>query len=147
MKEAHPELLKVLLDSAIPLQGDDGEPLSAGKFFEIFIGLEPLPACFDWFIEDQEATFLSAALAEFLCNGMTWRKCRDQVMQAYPVTKRLRRDRFAAVMAGLRDYTAAELDGELLDLHETYRSLRGHEIGGADRFLKDLRSRALLLRN
>ena len=142
---AHPDLLRVLLDSAIPLVNDDGQPLGAGNFFEIFLGLAPLPSSFDWFIEDHEAVILSAALSEYLCNGRSWRQCREQVMQAYPVRKETRRERFAEVMSGLRDYTAEELDGELLDLHETQRSLDGSCLQTADSFLEDLRKKALFL--
>ena len=40
-----------------------------------------------------------------------------QVMAAYTVNKSSRRERFAEVIAGIRDYTAEELDGELLDLY------------------------------
>ena len=36
-----------------------------------------------------------------------------QVMEAYAVNKSARRERFAEVIAGIRDYTAEELDGEL----------------------------------
>ncbi len=140
----HPELLKVLLDSAIPLIGDDDQPLSAGDLFEIFIGLTPLPSFFDWFIEEEEAGMLSAALANYLCNRKPWRECREPVMAAYPVQKNERRERFAAVMAGLRDYTAEELDGELLDLFATHQKLFSSEIPSADIFLETLRSRILL---
>ncbi len=142
--ETHPELLKALSD-ACPIEGDDGEPLGAGDFFEIFVGLAPLPSSFDWFIEDHEAESLSAALAEHLCNRRPWRQSREQVMQAYPVNKPSRRERFAEVMAGLRDYTAEELDGELLDLYETNRKLSGSVLIGVDTFLEDLRKRALAL--
>ena len=141
----HPELLKVLLDSAIPISGDDGNPLGAGDFFEIFLGLAPLPSSFDWFIEDHESSLLSAALSEYLCNGRSWRQCREQVMDAYPVRKVTRRERFAEVMAGLRDYSAEELDGELLDLYSTYQSINGSVFNSADRFLADLRKKASLL--
>tara|TARA_Y100001968_G_scaffold84509_1_gene75619 strand:- start:692 stop:1411 length:720 start_codon:yes stop_codon:yes gene_type:complete len=145
LEEEHPELLKVLQASAIPLAGDDGKPIKAGDLFEIFIGLAPLPSCFDWFIEEDEASGISAALAEFLCQGKQWRQCRDEVLGAYPVTKLSRRDRFAAVIAGLRDYTAQELDGELLDLYVTYQSLGGNGLIGPDGFLRDLRVRAKVL--
>jgi len=146
--EDHPELFKVFLDSAIPLTGDDGEPLSAGTLFEIFLGLVPLPSCFDWFIEDHEAVALSAALAEYLCCGMSWRNCRDNVLAAYPITKTQRRERFAEVMAGLRDYSAEQLDGELLDLHATYLALGGQShLSGAQGFLEDLRLKVLELKN
>lgn len=46
LESEHPELLKVLLESAIPIVGDDKQPLSAGVLFEIFIGLTPLPSFF-----------------------------------------------------------------------------------------------------
>ena len=139
--------MKVLLDSAIAIEGDDGKALGAGDFFQIFVGLAPLPSSFDWFIEDNEAGMLSAALAEHLCNKKSWRQSRDQVMKAYPVNKPSRRERFAEVMAGLRDYTAEELDGELLDLYETNRSLTGSVLLGVDSFLEDLRNRALIINN
>ena len=143
--DAHPDLLRVLMESAIAIEGNDSKPLGAGDFFEIFLGLAPLPSSFDWFIEDHEAVVLSAALSEYLCNGRSWRQCREQVMKAYPVRKENRRERFAEVMSGLRDYTAEELDGELLDLHETKLSLDGTSLQSADVFLEDLRKRALVL--
>ncbi len=145
LQDEYPELLKVLHESAIPLVGDDGSPISAGDLFEIFIGLAPLPSCFDWFIEEHEAIGISSALAEFFCQGRPWRQCREDVMDAYPIMKSLRRDRFAQVIAGLRDYTAHELDGELLDLYATYKNLGGSTILGPDGFLNDLRLRAKVL--
>ncbi len=145
LKEAHPELLRVLDESAISLQTEDGKPIGAGLFFEIFLGLAPLPSCFDWFIEDDEAIGLSAALADCFCNKKPWRQCRDQVMAAYQVNKSLRRERFAEVMAGVRDYSSEELDGELLDLYSTYRTLHGVERIGTDLFLEMLRNRAAIL--
>ena len=141
LKEAHPELLKVLLNSAIPLTGDDGELLGAGTLFEIFLGIAPLPSCFDWFIEDHEAVFLSAALSENLCRGQSWRQCREEVMAAYSISNSQRRERFAEVMAGIRDYSAQELDGELLDLYATHLALGGDINQGAKAFLLALRAR------
>ncbi len=141
----HPELLKVLLESSIPILGDDKEPLSAGDLFEIFIGLTPLPSFFDWFIEEDEAEKISAALADHFCNKRSWRQCREKVMAAYPVQKVERRNRFAAVMAGLRDYTAEELDGELLDLFATHQKISLSTFQSADLFLESLRSRVSLL--
>ena len=71
-------------------------------------------------------------------------------MKAYPVKKALRRERFAQVMAGLRDYTALELDGELLDLHSTYLAMKDDQknsgLIGTDTFLKNLRIRSENLR-
>ena len=55
-------------------------------------------------------------MADLLSCGQPWRQCREAVMQAYPAEKKQRRERFAEVMAGLRDYGAAELDAELPDL-------------------------------
>ena len=52
---------------------------------------------------------------------------------------------FAAVMAGISDYTAEQLDGELMDLHATYISLGWKTSVGVDGFLEELRSRAALL--
>ena len=147
LAEDHPELLKVLLDSAIPLTDDDLRPLGAGSLFEIFLGLAPLPSCFDWFIEDHEAAGLSAALADYLCNGRPWRQCRDQVLAAYPIAKAQRRERFAEVISGLRDYSAEQLDGELLDLYATHLALGGELNNGAQRFLGDLRLKAVELKN
>ncbi len=141
----HPELLKVLAESATPLLRDDRTPISAGDLFEIFIGLQPLPSCFDWFIEEEEASGISAALAEFFCKGRPWRQCREEVMKAYPVNKLFRRERFAQVIAGLRDYSAQELDGELLDLYLTHKVLGGNAHIGPDGFLKDLRIRSKVL--
>ena len=144
--DEHPELLKVLIDSAIPLKGNDNQPLGAGDLFEIFLGLAPLPSSFDWFIEEDEAVMLSAALSDQLSGGRSWRNCRDKIMNAYPVGKLSRRERFAEVMAGMRDYTAEELDGELLDLYATNCSLEGALLKGPDHFLEDLRQRAKTLK-
>ncbi len=146
LTEAHPELLKVLLVSAIPLIGDDAKPLGAGELFEIFLGLVPLPSCFDWCIEEHEAIWLSAALADCLCNGKSWRNCRDEVMTAYPITRSHRRERFAEVMSGLREYTAEQLDVELIDLYTTYLALGGKIGLGVKGFLESLRCRVLELK-
>ena len=61
-------------------------------------------------------------------------------MDAYSVTNSIRRDRFAEVIAGIRDYTAEELDGELLDLYETSKKLSYFDGGGPNAFLKELRN-------
>ena len=60
-------------------------------------------------------------------------------MNAYPVTKPLRRERFAEVIAGIKDFTAEELDGELLDLYETSKKLSYFNGGGPNAFLTELR--------
>lgn len=65
-------------------------------------------------------------------------------MAAYPVQKVDRRNRFAAVMAGLRDYTAEELDGELLDLFSTHQQISVSTFQSVDLFLESLRSRVSL---
>ena len=85
------------------------------------------------------------ALADQLCAGRSWRFCRERVLAAYPAVKNQRRERFAAVMAGMRDYSAEELDGELLDLYATYQSLGGAPRAGAEGFLAELRARAKAL--
>ena len=145
LQEVHPELLQVLADGHAPLVNASGEPLGAGALFEIFVGLAPLPPGFDWRIDGDEASALSAALADQLCAGRSWRFCRDQVMEAYPVSKSQRRERFAEVMAGMRDYSAEELDGELLDLFATHQALGGSGRSGAEGFLAQLRTRAKTL--
>ena len=61
-------------------------------------------------------------------------------MDAYSETKSLRRDRFAEVIAGIIDYTAEELDGELLDLYETSKKLSYCDGVGPNQFLKELRN-------
>ncbi len=141
LAEVHPDLLKVLEVSAVPVVSANGNPLGAGELLEIFVGLAPLPPGFDWRIHEGEAAGLSAALADTLCAGRSWRQCRDQVMTAYPVGKSQRRERFAAVMAGLRDYSADELDGEFLDLHATHLALNGQDGETPATFLEALRSR------
>jgi len=145
LTEAHPELLEVLASGGEPLLRSDGQALGAGDLLEIFVGLAPLPPGFDWRIDAEEGAVLSAALADHLCRGQSWRLCRDQVMAAYPATKSQRRERFAEVMAGLRDYTAEELDGELLDLYATHQALGGSSRQGAEGFLADLRERGRAL--
>jgi len=89
------------------------------------VGLRPAPPAFDLTIGESEAPSLSAALAALFTAGRPWRQCRDAVMAAYPVARRARRERFAEVMAGQREYSAAELDGELPDLRRTLATLGG----------------------
>ena len=143
------ELLQALRHSALPLVGDDGTPLGPAQLFEIFVGLRPLPAAFDWRIAGPEAAGLSAALAELFTAGRPWRLCRDQLLAAYPAEKRQRREQFAAVMAGQRDYSAEELDAELPDLRRTLAALGALDESdlSADQFLELLRQRAQLLLN
>ncbi len=143
---AHPDLIEALGQGALPLLSDNGVPLGPGDLLEIFVGLVPPPRAFDLRIGEDEAAGLSFALAELLCAGRPWRLCRDQVLAAYPVAKTQRRERFAAVMSGQRDYSAAELDAELMDLHRTLVGLgvdAEQEIS-ADRFLEVLRQKARL---
>ena len=144
LENSHPELWKTLQESSFPLKNDHGDPLSAGELFEIFAGLRPLPVSFDWFIEDEEASLLSEALSELFCKNRPWRHCKDNVLNAYSVTKLSRRERFAQVIAGLKDYTAEELDGELFDLYETSRKLSLFDKGGPNAFLNKLRQMVIL---
>ena len=136
-----PELLAALQASALPLLADDGTPLGPAELFQIFVGLLPLPGAFDLRIGDTEAGALSAALAQLFTGGQSWRSCREALMAAYPAEKRQRRERFAAVMAGMQDYSAAELEQELPDLLQTARSLRlaASEALEADQLLDLLR--------
>ena len=139
LEGSYPDLWKTLQESSFPLKNDDGNPITAGELFEIFSGLRPLPSTFDWFIEDDEASQLSEALSEHFCKNRPWRHCKDDIMKAYSVIKVSRRDRFAEVIAGLKDYTAEELDGELLDLYEASRKLSLFS-GGPNSFLAELRN-------
>ena len=61
--------------------------------------------------------------------------------------KRQRRERFAEVMAGQRDYSAAELDSELPDLRRTLARLGATGEGELepDQFLEVLRNQARTL--
>ena len=140
LEDNHPELWRLLKESSESLRNDSGNPLSAGELFEIFSGLKSLPSSFDWYIEDEEASALSDALSDHFCQNKPWRSCKIQVMEAYSVTKVLRRDRFAEVIAGIRDYTAEELDGELLDLYETSKKLSYFDGSGPNAFLHELRN-------
>jgi len=139
LESNHPELWRSLKDSALPLKNDCGKPLSAGELFEIFSGLRPLPSSFDWYIEDNEASILSDALSDHFCQNRPWRSCKIIIMDAYPSSKPLRRERFAEVIAGIKDFTAEELDGELLDLYETSKKLSYFNEGGPNAFLMHLR--------
>jgi len=143
LEKSHPELWRSLADSAVPLKNDSGKPLSAGELFEIFSGLKPLPSSFDWYIEDHEASTLSDALSDHFCQNRPWRSCKTTIMAAYTGSKPLRRDRFAEVIAGIKDFTAEELDGELLDLYETSKNLSYFSGGGPKAFLMHLRDLAL----
>ena len=139
-----PELLSALQASALPLLADNGQPLGPAQLFEIFVGLRQPPSAFDLRIAEAEAAGLSAALAELFTAGRPWRSCRDQLLEAYPAEKRQRRERFAEVIAGQRDYTAAELDGELADLRRTLAVLGAadEQALSADQFLELLRQKA-----
>ena len=141
-----PELLAALQASALPLLADDGMALGPAQLFEIFVGLRSLPAGFDLRIQPAEAVGLSAALAELFTAGRPWRMCREQVLAAYPAEKRQRRERFAEVMAGQRDFSAEELDAELNDLRHTLAALGAtqEEELSADQFLELLRQKARL---
>jgi hypothetical protein len=140
----HPELYEALGASALPVRGDDHEVLGPGELLEVFVGLRQPPSAFDLRIDDTEAADLSAALGQLFTAGRPWRLCRDQLMAAYPVEKRQRRERFAAVMAGQVDYSASELEAELLDLRRTLAMIgaAGEKDLGADRFLELLRQLA-----
>jgi hypothetical protein len=142
-----PELLSALEASALPLLANDGAALGPAQLFEIFVGLRALPAGFDLRIQAAEAAGLSAALAELFTAGRPWRLCREPVLAAYPVEKRQRRERFAEVMAGQRDFSAEELDAELNDLRLTLAELGAtqEEELSADQFLELLRQKAQLL--
>jgi hypothetical protein len=142
-----PELLSALEASALPLLANDGAALGPAQLFEIFVGLRALPAGFDLRIQAAEAAGLSAALAELFTAGRPWRLCREPVLAAYPVDKRQRRERFAEVMAGQRDFSAEELDAELNDLRLTLAALGAtqEEELSADQFLELLRQKARLL--
>ena len=139
-----PELLTALQASALPLLAESGEPLGPAQLFEVFVGLRQPPSAFDLRIAASEAAALSAALAELFTAGRPWRQCREQLLEAYPAEKRQRRERFAEVMAGQRDYSAEELDGELADLRLTLSRLgaAAEQELSADQFLELLRQRA-----
>ncbi len=144
----HADLLGALEASALPLQGAGEAVLGPGDLLEIFVGLRAPPAAFDLRIEEVEAGALSAALADLFCAGRSWRYCREPVLAAYPASRRQRRERFAAVMAGQLDYTAAELDAELPELRQTLAALGGAGVKPLepDQFLDLLRERARALR-
>ncbi|MEB3201140.1 MAG: hypothetical protein VKK62_11525 [Synechococcaceae cyanobacterium] len=142
--EDHPELIEALQQSALPVGDADGQVLGPGALLEVFVGLALPPPAFDLRIEEQEAADLSAALALLLTAGRPWRLCREALMQAYPVSRPQRRERFAEVMAGQRDYGAAELEAELPDLRRTLATLSGttEQELPPERFLELLRQRA-----
>jgi len=144
----HADLVEALQASALPIRSDDGQVLGSGDLLEVFVGLRLPPPAFDLRISDDEAMELSGALAMLLTAGRPWRQCRDQLLAAYPVAKRQRRERFAEVMAGQSDYSATELDAELPDLRLTLAALgvAGEAELGADRFVELLRERAVQLR-
>ena len=140
----HPEIMEALESSAEPVRAADGSVLGAGDLLEVFVGLRQPPPAFDLDIEEEEAAELSAALALLFTAGRPWRLCREQLMAAYPVTRRQRRERFAEVMAGQRDYSASELDSELSDLRSTLAALgvAGEAELSNEGFLSLLRQRA-----
>ena len=140
MLKDHPELVEALSASALPVVDGDGRVLGSGDLLEVFVGVQPTPAAFALAIQEEEAAGLSEAVAQLLTANRPWRQCRDHLLAAYPVAKRSRRDRFAEVMAGQRDFTAAELP----DLRRTLAQLgvAGEEDLGPERFLDLLRQKA-----
>ena len=142
-----PELVEALQQSALPVGDAQGTVLGPGALLEVFVGMALPPAAFDLRIEASEAADLSAALALLLTAGRPWRLCREQLMRAYPVSRPQRRERFAEVMAGQRDYAAAELETELPDLRRTLAALSGADEDSLapERFLELLRHRARAL--
>jgi hypothetical protein len=126
------------------MEDGDGTVLGPGDLLEVFVGARAVPATFELAIGDEEAPALCEALAQLLTAGRPWRQCRDHLLAAYPSTKRSRRERFAEVMAGQRDFTAAELIAELPDLRRTLAQLgvAGEEELGPERFLTLLRQKA-----
>ncbi|MFN7898619.1 MAG: hypothetical protein ACK5N0_02990 [Synechococcaceae cyanobacterium] len=139
-----PELVEALRQSALPIGDAQGTVLGPGALLEVFVGMALPPPAFDLRIEEEEAPDLSAALALLLTAGRPWRLCREQLMAAYPASRPQRRERFAEVMAGQRDYGAAELETELPDLRRTLATLSGsdEESLPPERFLELLRQRA-----
>lgn len=145
---SHPELLEALVAGSVPLLSDAaGVPLGPGDFLDIFVGQRQPPAAFDLRIAAAEAPALSFALAELLTAGRPWRLCREAVLAAYPAEKTQRRERFAAVMAGQKDFEAAELESELLDLKSTLAGLgaAGDQELSTAQFLTVLRRKAAQL--
>jgi hypothetical protein len=124
-----------------PAGGEEPLLLGPAQLFEIFVGLRPLPGAFGLRIQLAEASGLSAALAELFTAGRPWRLCREQLLEAYPAEKRQRRERFAEVMAGQRDYSAEELGAELSNLLRTLAALGAadEQSLSADQFLELLR--------
>ncbi|MFM7675178.1 MAG: hypothetical protein ACKO5F_06270 [Synechococcus sp.] len=139
-----PEVLEALAVSAQAVADPHTGVLGPGELLEVFVGVRQPPAAFDLRIADAEAAGLSAALAQLFTAGRPWRQCREVLLEAYPVARRQRRELFAEVMAGQRDYTATELDAELPDLRRTLAVLgvAGEQELGADQFLELLRSRS-----
>ena len=142
--DGQPELIDALEASCLPVQSSGGPVLGPGELLEVFVGQRQPPPAFDLRIAESEAAVLSAALAQVFTAGQSWRLCREQLLAAYPVNKRLRRERFAEVMAGQRDYSATELDAELPDLRSTLAALGAAGDGEleADQFLELLRAKA-----
>ncbi|MBM5801117.1 MAG: hypothetical protein FJ077_09870 [Cyanobacteria bacterium K_DeepCast_35m_m2_023] len=136
-----PELIEALEASCLPVQAAAEPVLGPGELLEVFVGLRTPPPAFDLRIADAEALELSAALALLFTAGQPWRQCRESVLAAYPTSKKNRRERFVEVMAGLRDYSAAELEAELPDLLLTARALgvAGAQTMEADALLELLR--------
>lgn len=140
---SNPELLASLEGSALAVEMQGAPVPGPGEFLEVFVGLRPPPAAFDLRVAEGEAAGLSAALALLFTGGRPWRLCREAVLAAYPASRRQRRERFTEVMAGLRDYSATELEAELPDLLLTARALglagaAGFEVDG---LLEQLRQR------
>lgn len=140
----HPDLIEALTTGADAVRDPQSGVLGAGDLLEVFVGLRPAPPAFNLSIREGEAATLSAALADFLTAGRPWRQCRDELLAAYPVGRRGRRDRFAAVMAGQQEYDATDLEAELPDLRRTLARLGGAGVEemGPERFLELLRKRA-----
>lgn len=142
--QGHPELVEALSTSALPMVDQSGAVLGPGDLLEVFVGARAAPSSYELTIREEEAPDLCEALAQLLTAGRPWRQCRDLLLAAYPPSKRSRRERFAEVMAGQRDFTAAELAAELPDLRRTLAQLgvAGEDDLSPERFLALLRQKA-----
>ena len=129
----------------VALLDEAGQPLGPGQLLEIFTGLTPPPPAFDLRIGEEEASDLCEALSQWLSGGHPWRQSKAQVLAAYAVEQPQRRQQFEAVLSGQKDYTAAELEAELDDLHRTACAMVEGDVpwakvpGTIDQFLSQLR--------
>lgn len=117
------------LASAVWLPHPDypSEPLGPADWFDVVAGYLELPYVASPKLAPQEGPQLTrelCALLFSLADDGSQREQLQQILRAYPVSDRERRERLGSVLLGISAYTADEVEAELYALSEIVRNLR-----------------------